>query len=100
MIYRIIHVIIFISLCFIIAGLYRDAQKMEIEKEYVRNFKVTHRKDSSLLNSSWLRVVDFVVTILYPPKLWRFLSMISQKHKLTDKVDVVLLFEIDSFRRE
>lgn len=84
--------IIFISLCFIIAGLYRDAQKMEIEKEYVRNFKVTHRKDSSLLNSSWLRVVDFVVTILYPPKLWRFLSMISQKHKLTDKVDVFFGF--------
>ena len=44
------------------------------------------RKDATLLNNVTLQIVDFIVTILYPPKFWRFLSMLYEKYELTKKV--------------
>lgn len=46
------------------------------------------RKDASLLNDATLRIVDFIVTILYPPKFWRFLVLLYEKHELTKKVRI------------
>lgn len=44
------------------------------------------RKDASLLNNATLRIVDFIITILYPPKFWRFLVLLYEKRELTKKV--------------
>ena len=47
---------------------------------------VTARKDTSLLNSTWFQILDFILTIVYPPKLWRFMSLLFEKYQLTKKV--------------
>ena len=47
------------------------------------------RKDASLLNNVTLQIVDFIVTIVYPPKFWRFLSLLYEKYELTKKVGSV-----------
>ena len=47
---------------------------------------VTPRKDTSLLNSTWFQILDFILTIVYPPKLWRFMSLLFEKYQLTKKV--------------
>lgn len=47
---------------------------------------VTPRKDTSLLNSTWFQILDFILTVVYPPKLWRFMSLLFEKYQLTKKV--------------
>ena len=47
---------------------------------------ITIRKDTSLLNSTWFQILDFILTIVYPPKLWRFMSLLFEKYQLTKKV--------------
>ena len=51
-----------------------------------QGFIITNRKDTSLLNNTGLQILDFVLTIIYPPKLWRFMSLMFEKYQITKKV--------------
>ena len=39
-----------------------------------------------MLNNTGLQILDFVLTIIYPPKLWRFMSLMFEKYQITKKV--------------
>ena len=71
---------------FIFVALYKESQKLKFEKSCVFVVQFDCRKDATLLNNVTLQIVDFIVTILYPPKFWRFLSMLYEKYELTKKV--------------
>lgn len=73
-------------IAFFILFLYKENQKLKFEKSFAIYWTLDCRKDGQLLASGYLRALDFVFTLLYPPKLFRFINLLYEKREIVKKV--------------
>ena len=60
--------------------------KAEVRKIVHYFLPVNCRKDGQLLSSGYLRALDFLFTLIYPPKLFRFINLLYEKREIVKKV--------------